>query len=465
MHLIWENTIKNLVLHWTRDFKGLDQGNESYELSKAIWEGIGTLTASSGSTVPSAYGCRVPNIARDRNICTADMWSFWMLYIGPVLLWRRFENVKYYKHFILLVKLLTTCLKFEITHEEIDFIQNGFVDWVEKYERFYYQHDAGRMSACPVTIHALLHISDSIKTCGPVWCYWAFPMERYCNRLKPSIRSRRSPYASIDRYILEDAQLTQIKAMYGLADELALQPQRSNLPQGAYRSPYYPTCVLLCPRVVVQRGTESTSLLTGLSNLIAAALSTRFGLHVSVIRKYLQQANIEEWGKVRRVDSEAGDTIHSSGLMKPTADRQDATFVRYVMLVDRFARQRRRKPVFEPQTFYSRLEHLYLIHFTCSDAQVDPQKPIILAAIRNCKTKDPGPTDLESLDIHLYNTTGSLDLVDVTSVQALVGRVEYTVDGGGWAIIDRSGGLACAEWEPTAEDDEFEVFRVGHNDA
>ncbi|KAH9023711.1 hypothetical protein EDB85DRAFT_1870587 [Lactarius pseudohatsudake] len=182
-------------------------------------------------------------------------------------------------------------------------------------------------------------------------------MEHYCNRLKPAIRSRRSPYASIDRYILEDAQLTQIKAIYGLADELALQPQRSNLPQGAYQCPYCepytpvlsqsrsnfpiedPTCVLLCPRVVVQRGTESTSLLTGLSNSIAAALSTRFGLHVSVIRKYLQRANIEEWGKVRRVDSEAGDTIHSSGLMKPTADRRDATFVRVscVLLIQRFS--------------------------------------------------------------------------------------------------------------------------------
>ena len=104
--------------------------------------------------------------------------------------------------------------------------------------RFYYQHDAGRMSACPVTIHALLHIADSIKTCGPVWCYWAFPMERYFNCLKPAIRSRRSPYASIDRYILEDAQLTQIKAIYDLADELALQPCRRDVPLGAYQSPY-----------------------------------------------------------------------------------------------------------------------------------------------------------------------------------------------------------------------------------
>jgi hypothetical protein len=136
MHLIWENTIKNLILHWTHDFKGLNQGNEQYELSKAIWEGIGTLTASSGSTIPSAYGSRVPNVEKDRHICTADMWSFWTLYISPVLLWRRFENVKYYRHFILLVKLLMTCLKFEITDQEVDFICNGFIDWVEKYERY-----------------------------------------------------------------------------------------------------------------------------------------------------------------------------------------------------------------------------------------------------------------------------------------------------------------------------------------
>ncbi|KAH9008293.1 hypothetical protein EDB84DRAFT_1591239 [Lactarius hengduanensis] len=427
MHLIWENTIKNLLLHWTHDFKGLDQGNESYELSKAIWEGIGTLTASSGSTILSAYGSRVPNIARDRYMCTADMWSFWTLYIGPVLLWRRFKNEKYYKHFILLVKLLTTCLKFEITDEEINTVRNGFVDWVEKYERFYYQHDAGRMSACPVTIHALLHIADSIKTCGPVWCYWAFPMELLLNR--------RSPYSSIDRYILEDAQLTQIKAIYGLADELSLRPQPEKPAAGSIQEPSLPN--LYTP--VSSRGRP-----------------TRRRPYVIANRT----AKIEEWGKVRQIDSEAGDTIHSSGLraMRPTADRRDATFVRYMMLVDKFAHMHRRKPKFELQTFYGQLEHLYLITFSCSDTRVDPQKPIILAAIRNCKIKAPGPADLEGIDIHLYSTTGSLDLADITSVQALVGRVEYTVDGGGWAIIDRSGGLARAEWDPTGDADADEVF-------
>ena len=98
----------------------------------------------------------------------------------------------------------------------------------------YYQHDASRLSACPVTIHALLHIADSIEFVGPVWCYWAFPMERYCNRLKPAIRSRRFPFAALDRYVLEDAQLTQIKAFYNLSKELALCVPRNTIPRGSF---------------------------------------------------------------------------------------------------------------------------------------------------------------------------------------------------------------------------------------
>lgn len=58
-------------------------------------------------------------------------------------------------------------------------------------------------------------------------------MERYCNRLKPAIRSRRFPYAALDRYVLEDAQLTQIKAFYDLSDELALRPPRNDIPKGS----------------------------------------------------------------------------------------------------------------------------------------------------------------------------------------------------------------------------------------
>lgn len=82
----------------------------------------------------------------------------------------------------------------------------------------------------------MLHIADSIKATGPVWCYWAFPMERYCGALQPAIRSRRFPYASLDRHVTEDAQLTQIKIIYNMSEELALRPPRVDV-RGAYKDP------------------------------------------------------------------------------------------------------------------------------------------------------------------------------------------------------------------------------------
>ena len=87
----------------------------------------------------------------------------------------------------------------------------------------YYQYAPNRLSACPVTIHALLHIADGIEAAGPMWAYWAFPMERHCGSLAPAIQSRRFPFASIDRYVTELAQLTQIKVFHGLHDVLSLK--------------------------------------------------------------------------------------------------------------------------------------------------------------------------------------------------------------------------------------------------
>ena len=134
MHLIWENLIPNLVLLWTNGYKELDQGTETYEISKHVWQAIGEATTASGSSIPSAYGVRVPNIAKDRSYYSAEMWSFWTLYLGPVLLWRRFQQQKYFAHFARLVRLLNICLQFEITDKEINNLRQGFAQWVMDYE-------------------------------------------------------------------------------------------------------------------------------------------------------------------------------------------------------------------------------------------------------------------------------------------------------------------------------------------
>lgn len=48
-------------------------------------------------------------------------------------------------------------------------------------------------------------------------------MERYCGALQPAIRSRRFPYASLNRYVLDLARLNQIRLLYNLQATLPLR--------------------------------------------------------------------------------------------------------------------------------------------------------------------------------------------------------------------------------------------------
>jgi len=134
MHLIWENLIPNLILHWTGEFKGLDEGTGEYEIAPKVWQAIGTAGATAGSTIPSAFGTQTPNIATNKYAFSAEMWSFWTLYLGPILLRQRFHHQCYYNHFVELVKLLHMCLQFEISANEIQTVRVGFIKWVVGYE-------------------------------------------------------------------------------------------------------------------------------------------------------------------------------------------------------------------------------------------------------------------------------------------------------------------------------------------
>jgi len=115
------------------------------------------------------------------------------------------------------------------------------------------------------------------------------------------------------------------------------------------------------------------------------------------------------------------------------------------MLVDKYARQSRRRPEYELQTFYGQLQHIYAIRFNsalaCGDFGLENDSVIILAAIKTCILDEPD-AHLQKLDIRFYSSEGAVHVIDITSVQCLVGRIW---DRNRWAIIDRSGCLARAE--------------------
>ena len=135
MHLIFENLIPNLVAHYTGDFKGLDAGIEDYTIPAHIWSEICEAGAASGDTIPSQFGARVPNLEKERSYMTAEAWSFWVLYLAPIILRNRFTKPRYYAHFMKLVHLIHLCLSYDMKASDINKIRTGFQEWVVEYEK------------------------------------------------------------------------------------------------------------------------------------------------------------------------------------------------------------------------------------------------------------------------------------------------------------------------------------------
>ena len=107
------------------------------------------------------------------------------------------------------------------------------------------------------------------------------------------------------------------------------------------------------------------------------------------------------------------------------------------MFIDINQRSRNRAQEMQLETFFGQLQHLFVIRLPPShELGLLTATTHLLAAIRNCVTKPIG-----SLDMHHYSQMGRLDVVDITCVQCLVGRVK---DATGWVVIDRSGSLARA---------------------
>ncbi|KAF7320300.1 hypothetical protein MKEN_00814800 [Mycena kentingensis (nom. inval.)] len=452
MHLIWENLIPNLILLWTNEFKGLDHGMRDYTIDKAIWEAVGKQTAEAGDTIPGAFGARVPNMQNKGGVqVSAEMHATWTQFIAPTCLRNAFKDRAYYDHFVLLVQILTKCLQFDITRQELDWLRVKIPLWVEKYEEIYYQYDPRRLSTCTLTIHALLHIPDSIEMAGPQWCYWAYPMERFCGRLQPGIRNRRFPYPSLDRHVLETARITQIGMLYNISHELSMKHSRQEDPKGSARVDGYDAALLIGPHKEVK--------IRDIPNytVLVSALATRWGLagQVGDVKDILRPSFCTEWSKIRRVDSEAGDTMVAysspSSAMHNREDSRDATFVRYEMYTDRNERRRTVDVELQGEQFYGRLQHIYRINLNNAEPiTTEPKskkvKPItiprwysmIIVEVESCILTDVD----KRLDLPFYKAMGRPHMTDATSLACVVGRVP---DGqGGWGIVDRSGNLARA---------------------
>ncbi|KAK1235307.1 hypothetical protein PQX77_001465 [Marasmius sp. AFHP31] len=277
-----------------------------------------------------------------------------------------------------------------------------------------------------------------IEAMGPVWAYWAFPTERYCGRLQPAIRSKRYPFANIDNYLISVSHLSQIKIVHGLERELSLRQDKSDFIKGQFHHPNYPSCILLPPHK------PSSTVSNALHSKIMVHLATRLTSDThkvtkAMVKKAYQPSNVTRWYKVRRL--EGGDDMVASSLVAYAEDRRDATFVRYDLLVDINARNHQAAPEYAPQHFYGQLQEILVVVFPASQAlDVPEETTLILAAIERCAVYDAN-----ELGMPVYEKMGVTEVVDIGTVQCLVGRIQ---EGRRWTIIDRSGTISRSYYVP-----------------
>ena len=88
--------------------------------------------------------------------------------------------------------------------------------------RLYYKNNPTRLSTCPLTIHALLHIAWGIKVARPCWTYWDYPIKHHCNILLQEIKSRCHPFVSINSFVTAIVQIDHIQLSYDLYEALCL---------------------------------------------------------------------------------------------------------------------------------------------------------------------------------------------------------------------------------------------------
>ena len=104
--------------------------------------------------------------------------------------------------------------------------------------------------------------------------------------------------------------------------------------------------------------------------------------------------------------------------------------MQYEVLVDANVWHQNIPSKFIKQTFYSQLQHIYLVRFTQPLLALGTKRPItiIMAAIRTCKV-DPH-IQIPNLNFHFYSGLGKLDVVDITCLQCLVAQIPLTNAGG-----------------------------------
>ncbi|KAG8728070.1 hypothetical protein FRC10_005363, partial [Ceratobasidium sp. 414] len=384
MHLIYENLVPNMVIHWKGTFKWLDHEEEVYPIDGDVWEVIGRLTAEATRTVPAQFVSTLPNIDRDMNFYKAEAFSFWFTYLAPILLNGRL-NQEHYEHFLDMREIVLSCLELEITHAQVDELERKVNEWVVEYER-------------------------------------------------PALANQVRPYEYLDNFIRRRAQMQIVSHVHNMPSLIkpitALTLQAGELissKEEIYDD--FPDYVLGQP--VNRRYRANEQLKRQMTRYFR--LAEGGGLTAQQLCDRIDWNTLVRHGRFRMASM--GDRVHVANLVQASSIARDNSFIRYELLPDRNAHLRHERDQPIRVIHYGRVQDVFYVEYI-RDPATNTRQPYLLARVQECNTQRLDAADPEN-PIVTYNRLDSPEIIHLGTVHAVVGRIKV---GGRntWAIIDRS---------------------------
>lgn len=167
MHCIDLGVMRQLAHLWF-DGKHHDEPWYMGNKVKDIDERLASFTPPSNIT-------RTPRSLSQRSYWKASEWRAFLLFYGSVVL-QAFLPAAYFFHFLLLCNAVHILQQSSISQMELFYATQDLIKFVQDFEKLY--------GICHMTfnVHLLLHIPDTVRNWGPIWCYSAYSFES-CNGL------------------------------------------------------------------------------------------------------------------------------------------------------------------------------------------------------------------------------------------------------------------------------------------
>jgi hypothetical protein len=411
MHLGLENVAPAMLRHWNGTFfKDSKLNSNDYRVFDNVWKEIGTSMAAQARYVPASMGRTLPNIEQSGSMKAED-WRNWICSYSVPFLQSHLPN-NYLNHWALFVRATQLCLKNTITKLEVDEIRHLLADFVEGYEKLYYQYEDSRLPACLASFHYLLHVADAIEAMGPPRCYWQFPMERVCGMLGPLVRSRAHPYTNLSNAVLQREQLQHARFVLNYGQE---NPLPRSSPSSSAKSIVGPN------GEVFYSSTKEIDLMeSGDFTLLKKCYATMVATDDDRVKRKDIQIENRRASKWSRLLTTKGVTVGSEwALSRRSKDvSRDNTIVAIQLLADVNATKPRAPSVFEERTYYGQIQY-YLVHSWRGEQH-------FLARVNWYRDHPLADDPLEKYGIPVYPSRwASSDLVPVSAIQRSVGTLRY----------------------------------------